>query len=113
MSSTLRQFSPDRAPDGVSFERSAAATRLSLVGRTIFGPRFHASLASELKVSRPLLVAMINDQRRVTPDVERRLAATIRSRIVPELEAKIETLASLANAIETKLEAYGPTRSAP
>ncbi|MFC3692339.1 hypothetical protein [Chenggangzhangella methanolivorans] len=89
--------------------RSAAATRLAQAGQAIFGPRFHAPLATELKVSRPLLFAMVNDQRRITPDVERRLAVTIRARIVPQLEARIETLALLAESIERKLEAYSQT----
>lgn len=94
-------------------QRSAAATRLAQVGRTVFGARYHAALAAELKVSRPLLFAMVNDQRRITPEVERRLAGAIRSRIVPQLEAKIEALASCADSIERKLSAYGPVTLEP
>ncbi|WP_020178117.1 hypothetical protein [Methylopila sp. M107] len=85
---------------------SAAAARLAAAGTVLFGHRFHAALANELQVSRPLVFAMVNGQRRVTPEIEKRLAATIRSRILPGLESKIRTLSSLADAIDDKLGAY-------
>lgn len=105
---------PSFAADGpaAAGDPSAAAARLAAVGALLFGPRFQAALANELKVSRPLVCAMVNGQRRITPDVEKRLASIIRSRQIPRLEASIRTLESLAETIELKLEAYAPSRFA-
>ena len=107
---TQRFAAAQSSPEPSSPPPTAAAARLAEVGSLLFGPRFHSALAQELKVSRPLVFAMVNGQRRVTPEIERRLATIIRSRILPRLETKIRTLASLAESIEDKLNAYDPAR---
>ena len=89
-----------------SNETPVAALRLATVGRLLFGERFHSALAVELDVSRPMVWAMVNGQRRVSPEVERRLATAIRARQIPRLEEAIRALASTAEVIENKLEAY-------
>ncbi|MET0314303.1 MAG: hypothetical protein ABW275_07925 [Hansschlegelia sp.] len=87
-------------------DRTLAAKRLEAAGRELFGERFHAALARELNVSRSLVVAMVNDKRRLTPEIERRLSIVIRSEALPKLESKVATLTNLADAIDQKLGSY-------
>ncbi len=94
----LDALQPPSAPPA----RTAAAQRLHLAGVALFGDRYHSALAKELKISRPLVHAMVNDQRRISREIELRLAQVIRSRIVPRLEAKIEQLSGLAKDVELK-----------